>query len=257
VAITSTKRAVLAAMVAVALASCGGGGDDEDEGFEEDDDASGAGIWVGTFRIDGQADSAPMVGIVAEEGDFILVANGAGTEDRMFFGTGTTNGNSFSANALSYNLVNMSKTPSTLSGTVNDGVSLNGSYSFSGQSATYSLQFRSQYNRAASLATVAGVYSLAPNPANLVVTVTINSNGTLTMDASQPAGCTMNGTVTVPHANRNYYRWSGTYTTCGALNGQHSGILHLDDTAPGTNNTIRMFGQNQGQTLAGWASYTK
>jgi hypothetical protein len=255
---TSTRRAVVTAMVALALISCGGGGDDEDEDDGPDiEDASGAGIWVGTFRIDGQADSAPMVGIVTEEGDFILVANGSGTADRMFFGTGTTNGNSFSANALSYNLANSSKTPSSLSGTVNDGVSLGGSYSLTGESATYSLQFRSQYNRSASLASVAGVYSLPANPNNLVVTVAINSNGALTVNASEPAGCTMNGTVTVPHANRNYYRWSGTFTSCGALNGQHSGVLHLDDTAPGTNNTIRMFGQNQAQTLAAWASYVK
>jgi hypothetical protein len=243
--------AIITGMVALGVTACGGGGEDEEED-EGPEDASGAGIWSGTYRLDGQITSSPMFGLVTEEGDFTLVAVGNATRPaRFFFGTGTTNGNSFSANALSY--FAPGTTPSSLAGTVTDRSTISGSYSLSGESATFSLTYRNAYERASSFATLSGVYTLTipasgTTPAG-TITVDIATTGSFTYTASV-TGCTITGSFTTPHSNRNYYRWTGTSSGCAAGNGAMSGTAYLDDNAAGTNRVLTLLGQNQAQTAA-------
>jgi hypothetical protein len=242
--------AIATGMLALGLGACGGGGDDEDEEDEGPDDASGAGIWNGTYRLDGQTATTPMFGLVTEEGDFVLVAAGNTTRlPRTFFGTGTTSGNNFSANAISYG--SAGKLPASLAGTVVDRSSIAGSYSITGESATFTLNYGSAYERPASFATLAGVYSVtfaatSTTPAS-TITVDVGGTGAFTYTSSG-TGCTITGSFTIPHANRNYYRWSGTAAGCTGGNGPLNGVAYLGDNGTGQNRTLTVLGQNQAQT---------
>lgn len=240
---------MLVAMLALGLSGCGGGGDEDDDEDDGPEDASGAGIWYGTYRVDGTTTNSPFRGIVTEEGDLAFISFNP-PSIRQFFGGGNTIGNSFSANAVTY--VNLLRSvPAALQGTVIDGTSINGSYSLTGESATFSLQYqRSLYERAASLATIQGVYSLTTSQG--ATSVVIEANGAVTITYPVPVGCVLNGTLTVPHSNRNYYRLTGTFSNCGGGNGGTTAIIFLDDAAPGQNNRIILLGQNQAQTISGY-----
>ena len=236
--------ATIVGMIAISLSACGGG--EEEEEFDDGpDDASGVGIWSGTYRVDGTTTSPPMFGLVTEEGDFVMVV--AGPTLRTFFGTGTTNGNAFSANAISYNGPN--KLPSTFSGTVMDGVSLNGSYSLTGESATFSLTYNSSYVRSASFATLAGIYSTTLSGTGTVLTVDVGATGNFVYSNST-SGCTITGAFTIPHTNRNYYRWTGTAAGCSAGDSPMSGVAYLGDNTAGQNRVLTVLGQNQVQTAS-------
>lgn len=245
--------AVITGMIALGVTACGGGEEDDDEDLGPED-ASGAGIWTGTYRLDGQTASHPMFGLVTEEGDFTLVATGdaaTARPARFFFGTGSTNGNSFSANALSY--FAPGKTPSSLAGTITDRSAITGSYSLTGESATFSLTYKSAYERTASFATLSGLYTLTipaggTTPA-ATITVDVATGGSFTYTASS-TGCTITGSFTIPHSNRNYYRWTGTAAGCSAGDGPVSGTAYLDDNTTGTNRVLTLLGQNQAQTAA-------
>lgn len=239
--------AILMSMLAASLSACGGGGDDEED--DEDagpPDASGAGLWSGSFRVDGTASSLPMQGIVTEEGDFALLAAGG----RQFFGTGSTNGNSFSANAVTY--LNFARSvPASMQGTIVDGQSITGSYSLTNESATFTLNYmRTLYERAASLAILQGSYS-ATHSNGTVVSAVIEANGTLTISYSQPAGCVLSGTATAPRADRNYYRVVGSYNAaCSPRTGPMRALIFLVDVAPGQNNQFIILGQLDAQNFS-------
>lgn len=252
--------AFMVSMLALSFAACGGGGEeDEDDvgGDDEEEDASGAGIWSGTFRIDGLGTGQPMGGIVTEEGDFAFATLGT-PNARMHFGMGSTNGNSFTASATSYSAG--ASVPSSFMGTIVDGVSITGSYSLAGESALFNLAYSSHYVRPASLATLTGTYTLtAPatgsNPATtLTVDVIANGNFVFTNSAT---GCSISGNFTVPHANRNYYRWTGTAAGCPGGDGSMSGVAYLDDVTAGQSKQLVMFVRHQTQPSAGLIVVTK
>jgi hypothetical protein len=244
--------AATTAMISMSLCACVGGGEEEEED-EGPDDASGAGIWAGTYRPDGQSSSAPMFGLVTEEGEFALVATGsASRSSRFFFGTGTTDGDNFSANAVSYSATG--KLPASLAGTVVDGSSIDGSYSVTGDSATFTLNYDTAYERNASFATLAGIYTLTAPATTL--TVDVRSNGSF-MYTSSATGCTITGSFTIPHSDRNYYRWSGTASGCSAGDGSLNGLAWLSDTSAGQNRRLTMLGQNQAQTAPLLVSVSK
>lgn len=234
--------AVLLIAFSVSACSGGGGGDDDDEDDgPEVPEPSAAGIWTGTYRIDGQTEDQNIRALVTEEGDYILQTSG--TAARLFIGSGASQtGGSFSANAPAYSLTSAGKTPASVQGAIVERVSIAGSYSFTGESAHFTMAYQNAYERPASLATLAGVYSASST------SVAVNADGSFMLSMS--AGCTMNGSFTVPTATRNYYRWSGSLTSCGSSNGPASGIAHLEDAPPGANNRLRMFGQNDAQTFA-------
>jgi hypothetical protein len=256
-----SNRSVLlltAVMAAMSLSACGGGGGDEEDEDLGPDDASGAGIWLGSYRVDGTTTSLPMRGVVTEEGDYALISFDGTQSYRQFFGTGTTNGNSFSANAVTY--LNVARSvPASLQGTVNDRVSINGSFSMNGQSATFTLAYQSAlYERAASLATLAGSYSATNGATGTVISAVAEASGAITLTYSQPVGCVLAGTVSVPRGNRNYYRMTGTYNAaCAPRSGPMTALIYMDDVAPGQNNRMVILGQLQAQTFSEYVPPTK
>lgn len=235
----------MASLMALSLAGCGGGEEKPATGVggDDDDDASGAGIWAGTYRIDGQGTGQPMGGIVTEEGDFVFATTG--TSARMHFGSGSTNGNSFTATASSYGPASM--VSSSFQGTIADGVSITGSYSLTGESALFNLTYSNIYMRAASLATLTGTYTVTvgasgSNPAT-TLTVDIIGNGNFVYTNST-SGCSISGNFSVPHANRNYYRWTGTASGCTAGDGAMTGVAYLADVPAGQNRQLVMMGRH-------------
>jgi hypothetical protein len=168
---------------------------------------------------------------------------------RQFFGMGTSNGIAFDTNAVTYlNLVR--SVPASMRGTIIDGVSIKGSYSFSGESATFSLSYQGAfYERPASLAILQGSYS-ATHPKGTVSAV-VEADGTITITYPQPVGCVLSGTVTVPHSNRNYYRVTGTYNAaCAPQTGSMRGTIFMLDAAPGQSNVFHLMGQLDAQTFS-------
>lgn len=245
--------ALLASLMAASLVACGGGGgggDDDPPGGGDDEDASGAGIWGGSFRVDGLGTGQPMGGIVTEEGDFAFATVGS-TAVRLHFGTGTTNGKSFTAAAKTY--TGSSSVTSSFMGTINDGVSITGSYSFTGESALFNLAYDSTYVRPASLAKLPGTYTLTSaasgsTPATTLTVTVIDSGNFLYINST--SGCTISGDFTVPHANRNYYRWTGIASACPAGDGNMVGVAFLADTSAGQNKQLVMLGRHQTASAA-------
>jgi hypothetical protein len=245
--------AIVIGMMMSCLSGCIGGGDDEDEDAEEDfgpPDASGAGIWFGTQRIDGETNAYPMLGIVTEEGDYAFYATNIESPllSRLFFGTGSTNGNNFSANAVTY-LSTGRSLPAAMQGTIIDGVSISGSYSLTDLSATFELAFQPTFLQPASFAVLQGVYSASATDGIASIAVTIEANGAIT--AQYSGGCMFSGNVRIPHSNRNYYRANVTFSNCGAMDGAASLLMFLNDALSGPNNQLFIFEQHQNQTRAG------
>jgi hypothetical protein len=238
------------AMAALGLSACGGGGGDDEDEDDGPADASGAGIWLGTFRLDGTTTSLGLRGIVTEEGDFALLGL-APNATRQFFGTGSTNGSAFNANAVTY-LNNVRSVPASMNGTVVDRSSINGSYALTNESATFTLAYQSAvYERPASLALLQGSYSATHAPTGTVISAVAEANGAITLTYSQPAGCILSGTVSVPHANRNYYRMAGTYNAaCAPRSGPMNALIYMEDVPPGQNNRMVILGQLQAQTFS-------
>lgn len=251
------KLATACLVLLASVAACGGGDDeDEDDLGEEPEDTSGGGIWEGTFRIDGQSESGGAFVLATEEGEFVLVAAG----HRIIFGSATASGDSFSGTGSSYLLgAPPGRQPATIAGTVAADGSLSGSYSVPGESGTFNLAPQDfLYESGASLARLAGVYSIPPNPQGFTVTASINSDGVFTINFSTAEGCMLNGTVQVVHPEFNYYRWSGTQSSCNApTDGPVGGVMYLGDMPPGRDNYVRIFVQTQSQTAGGWLGLVK
>lgn len=244
--------AILMCMTAVGLAACGGGGGDDEESADEGPpDASGAGIWLGTLKVDGTTTNLPFSGIVTEEGDYALIGASSAGGSRQFFGQGSTNGNNFTANAVTY-LNFVRSVPASMQGTITDRVSINGSYALTNESATFNLAYQAAlYERPASLAVLQGAYSATHTPTGNVISAVIEASGTLTISYTQPAGCVLSGTVTVPQPTRNYYRVAATYNSaCAPRTGPMRALLFMTDVGPGQNNQFVMLGQLDAQTFS-------
>jgi hypothetical protein len=118
---------------------------------------------------------------------------------------------------------------------VDDGV-LRGEAEFDRDDYSFTLNPSADYDRAVSLALLAGVYTRRENSIfgeEVTLTVTIESNGTLT--GSYSNGCVFNGNASIPDAAHNMVRlqidlancgsqgsskqWNGAYTGLGLLTG--------------------------------------
>lgn len=236
----------LAAPLLVFLSACSSGGDDEEDEFEIDD-ADGTGVWNGTNTPGGGSASNATV-IVAPSGRFVVATSAV-----FLSGSGTSSGNSFTGSATGWPPANSTFANGstvanfTLTGTLFEGGTLNGTYSGANESGTLSLTYdTANSNRSASLATVAGTYTTQGS----VTTVAINSNGSFTLNSTLgPAmNCIGNGTFSVPDATRNVYIWNMTMSGC-FNNGAADGLAYLL-----ANNTLLvMLGRTSGSpfSLAG------
>jgi hypothetical protein len=246
-------RAALVCLLTLSLIACGGGGGDDDEeddpiGGVEDADASG--LWLGTLTLGGTARTFRV--LAAPSGQFVglIFASAAGaTDSRTLIGTGDATGNQISGTGTAFASA-ASPFPNgspiaalTISGgQVTERVSLSGTYAAGGESGPFTLSYQTALtDRGASLATVAGTYTLLPTPSGATATVTINSAGAATYNSS--SGCVGNGNFAVLDAALNMYSWTLAITSCPSIpDSSPSGLAILDDYNGAQGNLLAMFG---------------
>jgi hypothetical protein len=202
-------------LAACTLAACGGGGGGGDgppppPPPPPPPNASAGGIWMGTDT----GTTFPVMGLVAENGELFFSDVGATNGGVYYVGQFVADGNAINANvdAIAAPFADYPDRGTTgtgqLGGTIVERTSIDGSSSIStGPGAigggktwdsSFSVTFSSQYNRASSLATIAGSYG----PGSLALT--ISTDGTLSAQDSG-TGCTLNGQVATIDTNYNMY----------------------------------------------------
>lgn len=189
---------------------------------------SAVGVWEGTITSQATGQVSPMLGMVDAAGASLWIT----ADGRVMAGPiGTTmpqgavqvvahmdQGGAFANGSMhgSMNFTFDSVAAGALAGHV------------SGMGDTYAFRaaMSGMWNRPASLATLAGVYTRA-TATGYTVTLAIATDGRLS--GSDTRGCVLNGLATVPDPGRNLYRLTATVTSCGALNGDYAGMGTLVD----------------------------
>lgn len=209
--------------------------------------ASAAGLWFGTVTPDANpTNPQPMVALVTEEGDFVALSRYGGVDGFLFVGQNTGAGDDFNGDATTYDGLTYAG-DGTLTGTAVAGTSLNGSFVVDMTSAEFQLQFSSLYQRSASLEKLQGVYTYEGFDGQH--SIVVDSSGNLTGQDFE--GCTLNGSVTAPHPDRNYYRFSGELGACDMYSGPMRALIYLDDDdLGGTDNVIVLLGETNSQDTA-------
>jgi len=237
---TPTRPATLLALAL--LAGCGGGGGSSPPPPPPPPpNASPGGIWVGTDVTAGE----PVLGLAAENGDLFFSSEGLTSGGVYYVGRFTTQGNAINADVVAI-LPPLSIYPDratsgtgSLGGRIVERTSIAGAVVINTDPATsiaggqtfsdsLALTFSSQYNRASSLATIAGDYgggSLA---------LSISSAGTLLAQDSN-SGCTLTGTVATIDLNYDMYAVSLAAMGCagefGVPDGSElTGLATLNDS---------------------------
>ncbi|HEV8332580.1 MAG TPA: hypothetical protein VGQ22_14230 [Steroidobacteraceae bacterium] len=112
-----------------------------------------------------------------------------------------------------------------------DGGSLKGQLRFDGDDYSFTLPPSADYNRAVSLADLAGVYTRRESTLlgeEVTLTVTIEANGRLT--GSYSNGCVFNGSASIPDATHNMAQLQIDLANCGSegsskqWNGAYAGL---------------------------------
>lgn len=110
----------------------------------------------------------------------------------------------------------------TLSGTVVTGKSINRKAQ---DNTTFSLTYDNDYERASSLDTISGIWSITEG--YYTETITIQVDGMLS--GSNANGCIYSGSVSVPDSRINVYKIVITANLCGIYNGTYTGLGSLGD----------------------------
>jgi hypothetical protein len=262
------KKGLLAVAMAASLTACGGGGDETNslragDQFGSDNDpeffnpttptptdptpsGSAAGIWFGSTRPDINPNAEQsMLALVTEEGDFVAVGGYTNVDVYLFVGQNTGANGVFDADPATYNGLEYVG-ESSLMGTAVASTSFQGSFSVGTSTAEFALDYSSLYNRSASLEKLQGVYTYdGPDGLHSIV---VDASGNLTGEDYD--GCTLSGSVTVPHADRNYYRFTGTLGDCSIYDGPMHGLIYLDDDLGATDNVIVLLGESNSRSTA-------
>jgi Immunoglobulin domain len=183
--------------------------------------ASPGGIWVGTDS----SYTFTVLGLVAETGELFFSDTGVTSNGVYYVGQFTSEGNAINANVdaitAPFSIYPDRGTTGTgdLDGTITERTSFDGGSSITtGPDAigggrvwpsTFSVTFSSQYNRASSLAIIAGNYGAGS------LALTISSDGVLSAQDSG-TGCTINGNVATIDPNYNMYAVTLSTVNCAA-----------------------------------------
>jgi len=245
------RRHFCLGLALAALGGCGGsGGGGGGPGSQPNasGDADPTGLWQGTFTAEDGKWRA-FGAIVAPDGQFVGVVASSGTNGRFVIGTGDTTLNMFSATGTVFAQAGDALLPNgqasddltVSSGNIVAGRSLIGSYAGGGESATFDLAYDGSTARGASLAAIAGVYSVYPPP--LVNTATLVIDGS-TLTFATDGGCNGSGTIAVIDPTMNMYAWSMLIGACGgAPEDALSGLATLNDNPRGgSRNLIALYG---------------
>lgn len=201
--------------------ACGGGSGGGGPPPPPPPNASPGGIWIGTDS----SSTLPVLGLVAETGELFFSDVGPTTNGVYYVGQFTSDGNAINASVdaitapLSIYPDRGTTGTGDLGGTIVERTSIAGSSTIStgpgaigggkAWATTFSVTFSSQYNRASSLATIAGNYG----PGSLALT--ISSEGVLSAQDSG-TGCTINGNVAIIDISYNMYAVTLSTSNCAA-----------------------------------------
>jgi hypothetical protein len=216
--------------------------------------ASPGGIWRGNDSISGFR----VVGIVDESGDFQFIR----TDNVQYTGMASVSAtNSVSADFEGFTPVGYQFSDGsthgtgTVSGPLQERTSLTLTTTFktdkgATSNGTLDLTFDTQYNRSASLTTIAGNFL---NPQNGAV-VTVSSNGSV-FSQDVNSGCVLNGTVSVIDPSHNVYKVQFSYASCtgqsAQLNAvQFSGLATLDNAVSPEQALVGVTGKSGNSQLA-------
>lgn len=212
--ISTTKPFLLAAAVAV-LGACGGGGGSSGGGGTVAANAI-AGYYAGSFTQSGVIFDAE--GAVSTNGRSIFASDAAA---RIYAGVLPTSGTAVSSTlraydvvyANSYSAVGTFSTTAAFNGTVSPRVSITGTSTSAGQSASVNLGFSAAVtDQPASLSAIAGTYRGIDTTAGDSLALSITNSGAVT--GSDSDSCTYTATLTAPSSTVNVYELNSVSIAC-------------------------------------------
>jgi hypothetical protein len=218
------------------ISSCGSGGGGNSSPSPNSSTQSIAGIWIGTFTSSVTNSTYNVTGLIDESYN----ARFADPDNLLqYSGVVSINGNSFSSTATAYAPSGYTFPDDSQVGTVNisgsfsEKTSINGTYTGVGDTGVFFLNYSALYERASSLALVAGTWS--GTVLGYTNTITVDSSGNVSGDSS--SGCTYTGNVGIVDSSYNAYNVTLNINNCGTQNGSYSGLAALTDTVS-ANDTI-------------------
>jgi hypothetical protein len=227
------RLSILAA--GLGLAACGGGGSGEattpaPTGTNPPGSSTTSttpGVWKGTINSTTDQ-SAAVVALTGHDGHSVWMT----TDGRVFHGTLPLHGDHFDAAFIGHMYEGEHFPDGTNHGTTSMMVdhhstgTTGGRYSGSGDAGSFNMARSPMWDRAASLSTVAGVYTRSTSN-GYTMTMTLGTNGQ--MMGSDSKGCVFSGTVSVPDPQHNLYHLDAQVSACGSLDGHYQGTGTLLD----------------------------
>jgi hypothetical protein len=226
--INMKKTLLIITILSVVLSACGGGGGGgSSDSSPEPTTKSISGIWIGSFTSNIFHSTYGLIGIVTESG----VARFAATSSLTQYSTVLkVSGNKFTSTATGYFPSGSYAGMGDIAGTFTPKGIINGTYSSTIDTGTFSLAYSSLYERPSSLSAIAGTWTNYSS--GYYETITIDSSGNITRPPI--SGCTTSGSISIIDSNYNAYNITLNVNNCGSQNGLYSGLAVLTDTE--TNN---------------------
>jgi hypothetical protein len=194
-----------------------------------------AGYWKGTATEQRSNRQFEAVALIDAQGNaqWLLMRAGLLEDDGFVVSANVCCESQFDDDAIGKELGETGTHDASIEAEVDDGV-LSGELRFRREEYRFTLNPSADYDRAVSLAALAGVYTRSTNTIlgqQVTLTVTIAADGALT--GSYSNGCVFNGNASIPDASHNMVRlqidlancgsqgsskqWNGAYTGLGVL----------------------------------------
>lgn len=231
-------RMFLTTCVAMTLAACGGGGGGSTTSPPPPppppppSDAVAGGHWFGTVTNEFSAVTEEYIAMVDENGRFRLVSVDSAVQ---FSGNFLITGNALAGDAMAFAdagvvwLDSNSATPATFAGTIVERNTMTGNWSMTDSAEFGTFEFfydPTFYERAATLAMLAGLWTAYDELLNPVVTFTIAADGSFSGQNAQ--GCNSIGQFAVIDPGFNLYEVQSTISDC-SIAGSYVGLAFLAD----------------------------
>jgi hypothetical protein len=251
-AVIGWRRLVCLAVAGAALSACGGGGNDGPQAAATTF-TNATGLWQGTFASsDGTTRGFRM--LIAPDGRFAGAVDSTGLNGRLVLGTGITIQSVFTASGTVFSQAGEGLLPNGQSSdalTVSDsavvaGVSLKGSLSGGGESASFTLNYEG--TRGGSLQSIAGIYAGYPLQAGRIASSTLTVNGNALTWANDN-GCNAAGAIEVIDSALNIYSWSMLLGACGGVPDHTIAGLGTVATDPLGANLLLLYGATAANDL--------
>lgn len=191
-----------------------------------------AGYWKGTATEQGSNRSFDAVALIDAQGNaqWLLTRGDLLGDDGFVVIANVCCEAQFEDSATGKNLGETATRDASVSVTVDSNV-LSGELQFRREDYRFTLNASSDYNRALTLADLAGVYTRRDDTIfgeEVTLTVTIDASGQLT--GSYSNGCVVNGNASIPDASHNMVRLQMDLANCGSRgsskqwNGAYTGL---------------------------------